>query len=50
LSVGAISVSPDKASKTGKLPVKPGQLVVQDFVLLGKNARGPSPTRSRVLA
>jgi hypothetical protein len=40
LSVGAISVSPDKASKTGKLPVKPGQLVVQDFVLLGKNARG----------
>jgi hypothetical protein len=40
LAVGPFTTSSDKISKTGMAAVGNGRLVVQDFVLLGKNAFG----------
>jgi len=40
LAVGPITTSSEKISKTGMVAVGNGRLVVQDFVLLGKNAFG----------
>lgn len=40
LAVGPVMTASDKISKTGMVVVGNGRLVVQDFVLLGKNAFG----------